>query len=98
MVGSSRYSSTPASSWPTFMDVSGVQAPFGSSRKGRAGNSWRKACITSMSVPGGKNPPFSLMAEKPYSAIMRRAWATIPSASSASPHSSGTAPGCPAHL
>src|ERR1700721_1259853 len=59
-VGSSRYSSTPASSRATPIDVSGVQAAFGSSRSGWSGKASRSALIASISCAGGKTPPLSL--------------------------------------
>ena len=97
-VGSSRYSSTPSSSRATPRAVSTVHAAFGSSRSGWSGKAARSARIASASASGGKTPPFSLSAVKPYSPTMRLAWATIPSGSSASPQSSGAAPGWAAHL
>ena len=97
-VGSSRYSSTPSMSRATVADVSVVHTAFGSRRSGWPGKAPRSARIASASCSGGKTPPFSFSAVKPYSSTMRRAWATIPSGSSASPQPSGSAPGCAAHL
>ena len=64
-VGSSRYSSTPASSRATPIDVAGVQAAFGSSRSGWSGKASRSALIASISSAGGNTPPLSLSAVNP---------------------------------
>ena len=56
------------------------------------------ASIAAISSSGANTPPLSLIAVKPYSATMRRAWATMPSGSSAAPNASGSAPGWAAHL
>ena len=60
------------------------------------GNAARSASIAAHSSSGGNTPPLSLSEPKPQPSTIRCAWATIPSGSSASPHSSsGSWPGWP---
>ena len=82
----------------TWIEVSTVQAAFGSSRSGWSGNASRSARMAAISSSGGKTPPLSLIALNPYSSTMRRACSTMASGSSAAPQPSGSRPGCPAHL
>ena len=97
-VGSSRYSRMPASPEATLTEVCGVQAALGSRRSGIPGNAAASASIAAISSSGANTPPLSLTAVKPYSSTMRRAWATMPSGSSAAPNASGSAPGWATHL
>ncbi len=100
-VGSSRYSSTSASSRATFSEVFTDQAPLGSRRSGWPGKVAARARTAAISSSGGKTPPLSLNEVKPYRSVKRRACSTTPAGSRAAPQSSfsaGTPSGCSAHL
>ena len=74
-VGSSRYSTTPASRLATLTEVAGVQAPLGSSRSGSdRGYAARSASIAAHSSSGGSTPPLSLSEPKPHPSTIRLAW------------------------
>ena len=98
-VGSSRYSTTPASR------VGDLERGSTASRRrwGRAaaaGRGRRRAAPRSPRTPrrAGSTPPLSLSEPKPQPSTIRCACATSWSGVSASPHASSAKPGWPAHL
>ena len=75
-VGSSRYSTTPASRSATLIEVSTVHAPLGSSRSGRSGEGVAQRLDGGALLVGGSTPPLSLSEPKPQPSTIRWAWAT----------------------
>ena len=61
---------------------------WGQAAAASSGKAWRSACIAAISASGGKTPPLTFSAVKPYCATIRCACATRPSGSSAAPQAS----------